>query len=383
MTHFLLPIFTIFALWQAFFSTQLIAQSPKNPYENIECFEVFQTLEKPCSQFVQNATLRTVLENISTAYDISVWIDRRVDKEHSVSISTDDQATVGSVLEKIAADCDCKIAFINQIAYFAPSEEASRIEFAYWQLYSLTSSNAGRRQVDAWEWTRVTQPVELINERAHKLSLKLTTDTSIEHDLWRSHRIPASNLAAQWTCALSGFGSTLRVDPDNAIQIEPAKAPENVRFTYSATQMQGVGKSPFQAWKETWPEAFVKKTATNSWLVTASVAAHRQFIQLANASEIANIAAARSRIAITPKLDNSRFSLKANGSLGAILNALKQQAPIDIQPWPLATKIEDRRVELDLKQATLDELLQIIAMQTNTKITRQGKIVTIAETYRK
>jgi len=383
MTQFLLPIFTILALWQAFFPTQLIAQSQKNPYENVECFEVFQTLEKPCSQFVHNATLRTVLENISNAYDIFVWIDRRVDGERSVSISTDDQTTVGLVLEKIAADCDCKIAFINQIAYFAPIEEANRIEFAYWQLYALNSSNAGRRTVDAWEWTRITQPSDLFNERAFKLSLQLSNNNSIEHDLWRPHRIPSANLAAQWTCVLSGFGSTLRIEPDNAIYIEPSKVPENVRFTYSESKMQGVGRSPYQAWKEAWPEAVVKKTTTNTWLVTAPVAAHRQFVRLANASEIAKIAAARNRNAIIPKLENSRFSLKANGSLGAILKALKRQAPLDIQPWPLEAKIEDRRVELDLKQATLDELLQNVATQTDTKIIRQGNSVTIADADRK
>jgi len=379
MTHFLLPIFAIFASVMAVIPSKLMSQQVKNPYENIESFELFQTLDAPCSQFAKNISLRTVLANIAAEHGIAIWIDRNVNSDLPISIMSDDNTNVATLLEKLATQCECELAYLNQIIYFAPRSQADDIEFAYWQLYFLSEGTRGNQRLDEWKWPSVIEPSKLIADRSQQLKMRLNQLESIEHDLWNPSSIPASDFAAQWTSILAGFSTTIRGKFPDSLNLEPYATPETVRFTYPARYMKSVGKTQFQAWKTKWFDATTKRVEPDSWEIKAPVAAHRQFIRMANAVEIGKVVKARVKAQknISKEIGVLRFTINAKGSLGAILSAVKQQAPIEIQPWPLPASIESRRAELELIQVSLDTLLQSVAIQTQTEIVRSGKQVTV------
>ena len=401
MTQFSLPIFTIFAFLTAISPHVLIAQQLKNPYENMDSFRLFQTSKSPFSQFAKNVSLSSVLENLARSHEIDSWIDRRVDRDQSVSLSSDTNSTVQSTLDKLAADCECEIAYLNQIVYFAPKTQGAIAEFAYWNLFMATQTIATQpittqidpstkvdsswKSVDRWQWSNPTQPSELFLDRSKQLSMRIENLDLIEHDLWGPQSLPAADFAAQWSCVLTGFASTLRpvshTEQGQLEQrhwfIEPTAKSENVSFEYTPKQMASVGKTQFTDWKATWPNTSVKKTPSGSWKIDAPVAAQRDFLRRASALEIDRIGPRLAKPRSKPSVDNSRFSLKLQGTLGAVLEALRAQASIEVIPWPLPVAAKDRRITLDLKEVTLDALLQSIAREANLEIIRDDKKVTV------
>ena len=401
MAQLSLPIFAIFAFLLSFSPIVLIAQQIKNPYENMDSFRLFQTSKSPFSQFAKNVSLSSVLEDLARSHEIDSWIDRRVDRDQSVSLSSDTNSTVQSTLDKLAADCECEIAYLNQIVYFAPKTQGAIAEFAYWNLFMATQSltiqpittqtdpstkvDSSSKSVDRWQWSTPIQPSELFRDRSKQLSMRIENLDLIEHDLWGPQNLPPADFAAQWSCVLTGFATTLRPvsQPEQGQtakgvwSIEPAAKPENVSFEYTPKQMASVGKTQFTDWKAAWPNASVKKTPMGSWKVDASVAAQRDFIRRASALEIDRIGPRLAKPRSKHSVDNSRFSLKLQGTLGAVLEALREQASIEVIPWPLPASAKDRRITLDLKEVTLDALLQSIAREANLEIVRDDKKVNV------
>ncbi len=387
MAQFSLPIFAIFAVFVGISPSVLIAQPLKNPYENIDSFRLFSALKSPFSQFAKNVSMKSVLDELARSHEIVFWIDRRVDGDQQISLSTDTNATVQSAIEKLAEDCNCEIAYLNQIVYFAPRSHSAAAESAFWNLSMATQmassklADSRREAVDRWEWTNPSEPRQLFRERAQMQDFALEGLDLIEHDLWSPNNLPAGSFATQWSSVLTGFAMTLRPSsqPQQREQwvIIPMVPTENVSFDYSPKQMMAVGKGSFTEWKSVWPTAVVKKTPLNLWKVDAPVAAHRDFVRRANALEIERLTARSVKPKSRQSFENSRFSLKLQGTLNAVFSALRDQAGIEVTPWPLPENISERRITLDLKDATLDSLLQALAQQAKIEIVRNEKIVTI------
>jgi len=386
MTQLSLPIFAIFAFLTSISPCILIAQPIKNPYENTDSFRLFQTSKGPFSQFAKNVSISAVLEDLARSHEIVSWIDRRVDGDRSVALSTDINSTVQSTLEKLAVDCECEIAYLNQIVYFAPKTQGAVAEYAYWNLFMATQIglsakvDSSLKTVDRWQWSNPIQPSQLFRDRSKQLSIQIENLDLIEHDLWSPKSLPSGDFAAQWSCVLTGFATTLRPQGRQEQRqwfIEPTAGPENVSFDYTPKQMASVGKTQFSDWKAAWPNASVKKTPVGSWKVDAPVAAQRDLVRRANALEIDRTAPRLAKPRSKQSVDNSRFSLKLQGTLGAVLEALRVQASIEVIPWPLPANANDRRIVLDLKDVTLDTLLQSLATQANLEIIRQDKKVTV------
>lgn len=386
MAQFSLPIFAIFAFFVTISPSVLIAQAIENPYENVDSFRLFSALKSPFSQFAKNVSMKSVLEDIAGSYEIAFWIDRRVDGDQSVSLSTKNKETIQTTIEKLADDCNCEIAYLNQIVYFAPKTQAATVDFAFWNLSIATQTASPAKEdpsfqtVDRWQWSHPTEPSRLFRDRAQQQAFDIDNLDLIEHDLWAPKSLPPGSFAAQWTCVLAGFATTLDQTDQRQKEhwsVTPAVTPEDVSFEYSPKQMTSVGKLEFTKWKELWPTVVVKRTPTGFWKIDAPVAAHRDFVRRANTLEIERITPRPSKPKPKPTLDNSRYSLKLQGTFGAVLIALREQAAIEFTPWPLPASVTDRRITLDIKDVTLDSLLQSLAQQAKVEIIRREKIVTI------
>ena len=50
-----------------------------------------QTLQAPCEQVVENASLESLLDSISSAYEIPIWCDRRIARDTPVTLEKRDE----------------------------------------------------------------------------------------------------------------------------------------------------------------------------------------------------------------------------------------------------------------------------------------------------
>ena len=65
-----------------------------------------------------------------------------------------------------------------------------------------------------------------------------------------------------------------------------------------------------------------------------------------------------------------RFSLKFKGRLLPVLEELRKGPQITFEPWPLPMQIQDRPVETNFKNATIDNVLEELGLQAKIGFTR-------------
>jgi hypothetical protein len=180
--------------------------------------------------------------------------------------------------------------------------------------------------------------------------------------------IPETSLAAQWTCLLSGFDCTLQADSKNQWQIGPMPEVTDVEFIYGK-QLQKIPVKRVQEWRTKWPASKVATLLNRSISITAPVAAHRELMAAANENLIPQQKA-------TQRFDDARFTLAYQGEVGKLLEALTKQLELKILPWPLPPSQITQRIQIDVKEVSIDELLNSISSQINTSVVRDGKTVT-------
>jgi len=357
-------------LWIFALPAFLYGQTVLHPYENTRFLKAYATLQQPSAQVNENVSLRNTLQSMESALNIAIWLDRRIDGEQLIQLKPG-QRTHLECLQELCSQTNTEIAWLENIIYIAPSHQSSRIETAYWKLMTDRVCEAWRKKGTSIQWNEPREVKSIIEEHAKSLPVKIEGLDSIDHDLWAPATIPESSLAAQSTCLLSGFDRSLEsVNRQQFKIVELPKASE-VAFEYSSNQMQKIKPAQLQAWKTAWPAAKIKAIGVKGIAaINAPVAAHRA---LALAGQADKIGAFNK----PAPFDDSRYTLDYDGELEKLVGTLGKQIGLTIVPWPLDATLAKRMVKIHVKEVSLDELLAAIAKQSDLRIKRTDKSVSI------
>ena len=362
--RFFSVILSFFAL-QAF----LYAQTELHPYENSRFLKTYATLHQSSSQVFENITLRNTLENIESAMNVAIWLDRRIDGEQLVQMKSG-QRTFLECVQEICSQTNTEIACLENILYIAPSHQSSKIETAYWKLMIERDCEAWRKKGTPLQWNVPSEVKSILEQCKKSLSVKIEGLDLLEHDLWAPKSIPEASLAAQWTCLLSGFDRSLKTVNRQSFTIETIPEASDVVFEYS-TQIQKMKPAQIQEWKARWPTAIPKSNGKKgATLIKAPVAAHRAIIVAGLADKLATMSK-------PPAFEKLRYTLDHDGALAGLIGPLGKQIGLTIEPWPLPAEMAKRQVHVHVKEASIDEILSKIAKQTDLQIKRTEKIVSI------
>ncbi len=70
------------------------------------------------------------------------------------------------------------------------------------------------------------------------------------------------------------------------------------------------------------------------------------------------------------KLDTAKYELNLEGDLKTVVEALSQQLQITFHPLPLSADVGERRIRIQVKDVTLNQLLDAIGIEAKVRFER-------------
>ncbi len=334
-----------------------------------------QTLQAPCEQVVENASLESLLDSISSAYEIPIWCDRRIARDTLVTLEKRVE-TLESFLKRAIEKVDAALIPLAGVVVIVPNGNGDAIGAAHWRLAVSRSANSMQQTgAKPFGWPDGSVASTVIQEFASRFipDSKLTFKT--EHDIWRAFEFRKTTTPSTiGTCLLSGFDLCL-VDLNGKLNLAPiSEVDANVTWTYSNEEIQKkIGEPAWRAWRQRWPQATIaKSTKPDGWRVVATVASHRDLIgtmiprkkwEKSKPSEVG--------------LDKKAFSGAYEGSLEYVIKSLAAQTKLEFFPIPLPPSLETMSVKLKLDKTPLDEILKEITRQSGVRFKREGQKVEV------
>jgi hypothetical protein len=141
-------------------------------------------------------------------------------------------------------------AIIGSVVYIGPRETASQltaIAAERRQEVARLSNDAKARllKTESWQWDQLSQPRDLLRDLARQGGVTIENADAVPHDLWPAVDLPPLVWVDRMTLLLAGFGLTFGIDERGAaIRLLPARTAVVVDTRQPAKQSTVAAKSP-------------------------------------------------------------------------------------------------------------------------------------------
>ena len=306
---------------------------------------------------------------------IPVWLDRRIPKDHGLSIEIPKGQSNKEVLERVAKELDAEVAMVDRYIAIVPKGKAGAIEWAYWNLVSEPSDPRLRvARKDRFEWSDGSDTRGIWKSFLDQYRLGPIADSQVlaaTIDRWPAGRLESTNIAAMATLLLSGFDQRIDWPAAQPPSLEPLLEGGPVRFRYTS-EIPKVGKVAWQAWRSRWPQATVEQVGsvttassqTAAWDILAPVAAHGELVE--------PLAPAAKPKPVSPGGQAKRYTGRYRGEILKILTSLSQQLSLELLADELTTELSRREVDVSFSEVSLEELLAKLGQASGLKLTIEG-----------
>jgi len=299
--------------------------------------------------------LRDGLAGLGETVGVGIFLDRRIDPGQLLDLTIRDQP-LEAALAEIAAAGQARVARLDRVAYVGPPATASKLA----TLAALRHDEASRLpaaakarllRASAWQWPALAQPRQLLSELAAEARVTVAGAEQIPHDLWPAVALPPLAWVDRLTLVLAGFDLTFELAADGAsVQLVPI--PAQVALTRSYSVRRSIEQAAARL-RELVPGASIEP-GPQGVVVTGSAEAHETIARTLAGGEPAKRpapAAAESR---------KRYSLKVekNASAGSVLRKVADELGKELRYDEAALPKLKQPVQLNLRDATLDELLR-------------------------
>ncbi|HPM84936.1 MAG TPA: hypothetical protein PLF81_29740 [Candidatus Anammoximicrobium sp.] len=300
-------------------------------------------------------TLRGVLASLADNQRVAIFLDRRVDPDQPVALATE-EVPLRDLVQRLAEHLKLGVGRVGPVLYLGPSETAQVLGTvaALKQEADLALPSALRsklRRTETLSWPELATPRDLIVRLAADAGLQVDGLEQVPHDLWPQGELPPLNFPQAMSLILAGFGLTFDYAPEgSAIRLHalPAKA--------SITRRIPTRGSPALVATEIrrrFPG--VPFTIEGGYLVVDST------IEVADAiGRLLDGSSVRPKPPAAAKGEKRYTLRKTTAPLGAVADAVAKQAGLELRFDPRAQDLRDKIVWIEVQDATLDQLLQIL-----------------------
>ncbi len=199
--------------------------------------------------------LRKGLATLSRTQRVAILIDRRLDPERNLEESQSD-VPLGQLLEAVARSQQAGIAVLDSVVYLGPPATAARFPAVLaMQRNQLRRLPQGVQQIYSrsrrWGWDDLATPRDLLLELGREGGIDVQGLDRIPHDLWAAADLPALPLldrlalvAVQFdlVCRLSADGKAVRLTSLGDEPVAPVKAPATASNQTPAPEPAPKGK---------------------------------------------------------------------------------------------------------------------------------------------
>ena len=321
--------------------------------------------------------LRQALGSLSQTHRVAVLVDRRVDPGQKLDLQLDD-LPLEAALHEIARSRQLDVSFLGPVAYFGPPQATARLRtIAALRTEEILGRPAALQRKFLLPrriaWDDFTTPRDLLRQLAEENGLALQGADRVPHDLWAAADLPPLSLADRLALILIQFDLTFQVDSDGkTVTLIPV--PDQVALTRSYP-----GGSDPKATAEKYallvPQARIE-VAGQQVRVTGLLEAHERIA-----------AGGQSPKLQPPKptdqgFAHKRFTLRVQEKpAAAVLQGLARELKLDLRIDRKALEEAgislEAHVSLNVKDATVDELLREVLKSTGLAFRRRGNVVEV------
>lgn len=197
-----------------------------------------QKLQTKLSVTWNRFELREALQSLQKNSSVSIWLDRRVNPNQKISLTSKD-LTIQSLLQEIATLTGTQLALHEKFVYLGPphptgvlrtliklKEEESRQlrdQFPGQQQFALLKDNT-------LQWDDLTPPQSLLRKIAEEYTVDLENPEIVPHDLWAGGTLPRCSFEQQLLFILIQFDLSYEWK-EPGVRLELVPLPENIRLT--------------------------------------------------------------------------------------------------------------------------------------------------------
>ncbi len=331
--------------------------------------QALATLDQPASFSWRGTPLREGLQNISRAYRLSIWLDRRIDPSLPITLPrvNPQSRDLHSVFQQVAKLAQCEIGLIENVLYVGPRGEVSRLQRAAIEFHndwSIRKSADGRNatvQMRELSWEELTSPDELLQKVV--AAWKVRTSIELPHDLLHAGSLQRPcTIATQLTVALGGF------------ELEPTLGDG---FTIEATELRKATDWKTIYLQVPWSVTTLKSTAAKhsgsyqrrgqGWAVDGDTNMHLALKRL------------QTNQRTPPQRGELRWSGDIKGPAKNVLEQFAQGQGISVT-WDerLTTGPRNKFIQFTVDESSLSELLSAYGEACGFKVRLDEKNITVS-----
>ncbi len=301
-------------------------------------------------------SLRAVLANLARSQNVAIFLDRRVDPDQPVEFVIESMP-LWELLQRLAEQLKLGVGQVGPVVYLGPSPTATVLgtvaavkEEEDQPLPSALRSRLRRTQ--RLQWPELTTPRDLVQRLAGDMGLQVEGLEQIPHDLWPEVDLPPLNFAQALSLILAGFEFTFEYVPEGpAIRLRPLPAKASIM---RRIPMRGSPAAVGAEIRRRYPG--VRFTIEGSNVVVDSTVEATEAIR-----RMLDGSSARPKPPPTSAKVEKRYTLRVQEkSLGAVAAAVAKEVGLELRFDPRIQDLREKLVVLDVKDATLDQLLQTL-----------------------
>lgn len=328
--------------------------------------------------------LRDSLEHIAEAYQVAIFLDRRVDPGQFFELQVTD-VPLEKGLAQLAENQHLGISLVGSTIYVGPAEAAKDIRtLAALAAEEVALAPKARQatliKADPLAWKELSTPRDLIERTAKSAGLKLVGLERVPHDLWPAGSWPAMSVIDRLTLLAIGFDLQVRISKaGDAVALVPRISPARIVKSYPAgAKPDEVGRKM----SEYLPEAEFK-TSDGKLFVRARWEDHLQVQAALKGKPLTKTVSGKESSPTAESGGIQVYTLSVqNKPLRPVLETLAKQMNLTLQLDDTVLKdagVDPQKlISFQVKGAQRDELWNAALMPVGLSFKFEGNVITIA-----
>ena len=316
-------------------------------------------LQKPISASWTDSPIKSRLLNFAHQQKVGIFVDRRIDTEQLVSITSGD-VSIEQFLWQVAAQGGWGICRLDDFFYLGPPETTATLPILWQQMKAETRKRSQDYEV-AWskrsefELDEIFIPAEVIQElsRQHEFAV---TSGKLPHDVWLPVDLPANSLDGQVGILVVGFNQWF-TRSRNGKDVELIEFPEIERGQIEIGPIENA-REMLKELRKNYPTCRLGisgKTLRATGTPAELVKVRAEIVRTNGQPDV--------------KDGEQRFTLTTKAARGRILATIAQQTGNKLEFAPDLAAVLQEHIEIKVTDVTLEELLQTVLEGTDAKYT--------------
>lgn len=324
---------------------------------------------------------RTAVRRLTRPEGIAVVLDRRIDPSRTISFEATGR-TIGDVLDGLATDAGGEYRIVGGTVFLGPPSATGplrtlvrlRTDEALERFDGTDAAVASRRRTVRWE--DFATPAEVLGSIDATYGVRIEGTDAIPYDLWSAGAISDATFAEAVSLVLIQFDKSFAWgdsgDDGVVVRIVPVPERVGVEETYPVPREASV----LADWQRRFPEATFERTGRRVRVV-ALVEEH-EFIAGGGTDDEPRKPAPPAEE--PSPLDRQRFTLKLEGvPVAALMATLEKQTGVifshDADVLRKAGVDLQQRIDVDARDATLDEFLESMLAPVKVDFEREDRTI--------